>query len=623
MAAPENNPLVKNWLVKSSTKILGPFTREEVLELLTHRQITIIDEIRQPEGRWNYIRENRHFKEIVKNLRYEDDHNREDTMTSTMTSTATIGSQTITKSESGYPLEFNSAPVVPTKAPPPSAAATGGDIKDVTPLPQSEPRVAKIPTAAKSFGNLQDQRVQSKIQKQNVFLRTVLFVIVLGAAVFLGYNYLRKEKRSDLGYGQLLASALRYKELGLYDRSLDNYKKAAAIKEPDLDSQFQMAFLLINQDRQSLNGRRIIERASLKEGRSRHDIIQAHLGIALSYMMEGDFSQADSHFQKALSFDGNNPSAKLNQATILFKKGNYAQALEGYEALSQPSSVIYPLVLLYKSMATIELAKVAPSKTASADPAAAASTETPMPQFKPHGDIEREKKLIQEITPFIAKSHFLRKELALMLAYLAEITKDTAAKETAFKSFMEEPYNFSALFVKDPSLDWRNAEWDYLEKYCADVFHLNASEPASKSVRAICLLESNRDMEAMKLIDEALAADPKQASSLQAQALYLWKLGRTNEAKLLLQTADLKENRLSLYIVGEACTTAKDYTCANGAYQKLEQKDANDVVPPYGMARIKSEQKDKAQALTFVKTGLERERNFIPLIELREKLESL
>src|SRR3989338_1479317 len=108
MAGPGNSHLTKNWLVKSSTKILGPFTREEVMVLLTRRQITIIDEVRQPEGRWNYIRQNRHFKEVVKTLRYEQDHSKEDTMTST----STIGTASFTKTEAptvGY--EFTQTPV--------------------------------------------------------------------------------------------------------------------------------------------------------------------------------------------------------------------------------------------------------------------------------------------------------------------------------------------------------------------------------------------------------------------------------------------------------------------------------------------------------------------------------
>jgi tetratricopeptide (TPR) repeat protein len=636
MIGPENNPLAKNWLVKSSTKILGPFTREEVLNLLTHRQITIIDEIRQPEGRWNYIRENRHFKEIVKNLRYEDDHSREDTMTSTMTSAALQATQTmtITKTENSEAEEFTVTPLVPPKAPP-GANAT---IKDVTPTPESEAlaasrAVARAAAGTKRFGNLQDQRVQNKIQKQNVFLRTILLGIVACAALFLVYNYTRKDRRSDQGYTQLLASALRYKELGLYERALESYKKAAAIKEPDLESQFQMAFLLISQDRQSLIGRRIIERASLKEGRSRNDIIQGHLGIALSYMMEGDFSQADTHFQKALSFDGNNTAAKFNQATILFKKGNFAQALEGYEALSSPTSSLYPVVLLYRAMALVELTNSASSTEPTPTPAVQATPSESVSLLPdtsggenldlPPAQLERQYKLIREIKGFTQKSHFLRKELLLMLSYLGQMSKDSATMQSSMQLFLEEPYNFSSFFVKDPTLDWRNAEWDYLEKYCNEFYNADPTAANMKPVRAVCLLESNRDMEATKFIDEALAADPKKPSSLKAQAVYLWKLGRVGEAKLLLQNSELKQDRLALYIIGDACTNAKDIPCAETAYNRLDKKDPTDVIPSFGMARLKVQQKDKIQAMGFIKTGLERESNFIPLIELREKLEFL
>src|SRR5437868_11834484 len=171
-AGPENNHLTKNWLVKSSTKILGPFTREEVMILLTRRQITIIDEVRQPDGRWSYIRENRYFKEVVKSLRYEQDHSKEDTMTST----ATVGTASITKTEPGSVSdEFTPTPITPTKSPPPRAQKP--TLKDVTPVQDETLPRPHGGAATKSVGTLSDQRVQSKIQKQNVVLRGMLYAI--------------------------------------------------------------------------------------------------------------------------------------------------------------------------------------------------------------------------------------------------------------------------------------------------------------------------------------------------------------------------------------------------------------------------------------------------------------
>ncbi|WP_413290245.1 tetratricopeptide repeat protein [Bdellovibrio sp. HCB337] len=593
MAGPENNHLTRNWLVKSSTKIMGPFTREEVMVLLTRRQITIIDEVRQPEGRWNYIRENRYFKEVVKSLRYEQDHSKEDTMTST----ATIGTNTITKTEPATLTdEFTPTPVTPAKAPPrPQKPA----LKDVTPVSEGgtapRPQTSSGPT--KSYGNLSDQRVQSKIQKQNIFMRSLLIMIAAVAIVFVGFNYLRKEKKSDLNYDQLLSSALRYKEMGLYQLSLQNYKKAAAIREPDLESQFQMVFLLINEDRQSLNGRRVIERALLKEGRTRNEIIEAHLGMALSYMMEGDLRQAEDYLQKTLGFDANNETAKINQAIILLKKGAYAQALKTFEGLSKADSPSYPLILLCKAMALIEVSKT-------------------------HPDLNGILKNVNDIKSHLGKSHFLRKELSLLLIYLHQLSQDSTGEIEAINSFLEEPPNLSRQYVRDLSLDWRNSEWDYLERYCSELFSSGKGPTSMKAVRAVCLIESNRDMEAVKFLDESMAQQPKELTSLQAQAEYLWKLGRLNEAQILFQNTDFKQTRLALYVQGQACLKARDLGCAEAAYKILADRDFGDVLAHYGLAQVAMARKDHARVQTEIKAGFEAENNFAPLIELRDQMES-
>lgn len=595
MVAPENNHLTKNWLVKSSTKILGPFTREEVMVLLIRRQITIIDEVRQPDGRWNYIRENRHFKEVVKTLRYEQDHSKDDTMTST--ATVRTGTASFTKTEAPTVSEdFTRTPVTPEKEPPRLQKIPS--LKDVTPSGNGDGPPKPPPLGAtKSFGTLSDQRVQNKIRKQNIFLRAVLLIFTTVALTFFAFSFLRKEKKSDLNYDQLLSSSLRYKEMGLYKFALQNYKKAESLREPDLETQFQMVFLLINEDRQSLKGRRVIERALLKEGRSRNEVINGHLGMALSYMMEGDLKQAEEYLQKTLGFDANNETAKINQAVIYLKKGAYAQALNSFEGLSKPESPAYPLILLCKSMALIEVSKK---------------------QSNPEHLVN----LANEIKSYVGKSHFLRKELSLLLIYLNQLSQDVTEEGEAINTFLDEPHNVSQQYVRDLGLDWRNADWDYLEKYCSELFNSGKGPASIKAVRAVCLIESNRDMEAAKLLEESLAQGPKQLTSLQAQAEYLWKLGRLNEANLLFQNTEFKNTRLALYIQGENCLKQKDYPCAEAAYKILSERDFGDVLAHYGLAKVAQARKDRVRMQNEIKAGFEAESNFAPLIALRDQLES-
>jgi hypothetical protein len=59
------------WLIKSSTRILGPYSFEEVETLLRNRAVSSTDETRTPEVRWRYFKDKIEFKSILKELSHE------------------------------------------------------------------------------------------------------------------------------------------------------------------------------------------------------------------------------------------------------------------------------------------------------------------------------------------------------------------------------------------------------------------------------------------------------------------------------------------------------------------------------------------------------------------------
>ena len=63
----------KKWIVKSENRILGPYTFEQVENLIFKKQISLIDEIRDHQTRWLYIRENPEFKKVIDDVRAQID----------------------------------------------------------------------------------------------------------------------------------------------------------------------------------------------------------------------------------------------------------------------------------------------------------------------------------------------------------------------------------------------------------------------------------------------------------------------------------------------------------------------------------------------------------------------
>lgn len=578
-----NNP-DKHWIIKSSTRILGPFNLLEVTELLKNKHISIIDEIRQPSGRWSYIRENKMFLEVVRNIREEIDATSENTMTHS------LAHNTITKTSEPVML---SDELTPTPTPTPRDMP---QLKDVTATETSLPRNVGLRGSAKSYGASDDRRVQGEFARKSNFWRWAVLGIAGVAAVVVAVTFTQKEKTKNSGFDDLMRQALRYKSLGIYDRSLKAYQKATALGEPDYDAQLQMAPVLISEDRQTLVGRRIYEKSFADPKQSRTQTIEAYLGIALTYMMDGDLKQAEDTLQKALGYEPSNVSALVNMAIIEFKKGNYAAALKGFEEIYRKNGST-PLALLGRAMSSAELAKQ--SNDWSAIP-----------------------KLIEDLKAAIAKSGYLRQELSLFLSYMQAELKDKDGLAQGITLFLNEMPGQVTLYTHPLFMDWRFSQWDYLEKYCGEVYQKQTPTPQLKAFRAVCLMEINRDVEAQKLLKEAMAEAPTDAYVLLTQASYLRKMNMLPEASTILRVPSLQALPLRDHISGDICIATQDLNCAQAAYTALYNKDQRDVEALYGLAWVMFKKKERALAYDYTRAGLQAEPNYLPLLELRDKMES-
>ncbi len=562
--------------------------------MLQSKQVSVIDEVRLPTGRWTYIRENPTFIEIVKRIRFEQDSHSEDTMTQSM------AHHTMTKTDA-IPMsdEFTRTPVENDWDQTASITNGGGTgLKDVTPSVVSVNTYSGVDhnAKAKSYGSTIDTRVQGKIrQKSNTLKWGILGVACVVAAV-VAVTWNKKEQRKGIGYEELVSQAIRYKSLGLYEKALQSYSKALKFRESDFETQVQMAPLLISEDRQSLAGRRILEKALIQEGRSRTETVDAYLGIAISYMMDGDLKQAQDVLQKAIGYEPYNLGALLNMSIIDHKKGNYDVARKGFDGVLR-KNVNSTLALFGKALSSIEYAKT--------------TQDT--------GDLPE---LVAEIDQNLAKTAYLRQELALLAVYARSLMNDTTGMGQAVFNFLSQPLGQAKNYIHPLNVDWRFTQWDYIEQYCAELYQKTAPKAALKALRTVCLLEVNRDAEALKLLQEALAEAPNDPYVLVTQANYLNKMGRQPEAMVVLKKAEVQSLQVRNFVMGDICIKTQDIPCAKKVYSEIYNSDTKSAMALYGLAWVVSQGSDKKSAYDYVRGGLQAEPNFLPLLELRDQLES-
>lgn len=584
----------KNWLVKSSTRILGPFTVEEVGQLLLKKHISIIDEIRQPAGRWKYIRENPIFDEAVQALRTEQENSAELTQTQTLTSThATGGHTSVTITRTDVLNQFSELTPTPTPVPRPSPIAKsdlgtpfghGHDVKDIS---AQEKTVSS--GLSNAYGHVRDKRFRNRVSASQSRVRwTVVGIAIMFVVVAALLQFRRNIKRDD-SYDSLISDALRYRHLQVYDKALSAYRRATQIHEADPITQSQMALIMIVLDRgQTLTGRRILERDLGDERNGRAQIIDANLGIAMSYVLDGNLREAEETLQRVIVIEPQNFIARLNLALINLRKNEPKEASKQLDDLSSRHQP-HPLLLIARAVALIDSGGAK--------------------------DVTAARSLVNEIRTFSSKSSQFKQELLLMSAAL--LPSDDPTVSSLVSDFLSQLVHQSPSYVRDLRLDWRVVDWEFLERQCREFANRFPSSARMKSLRAVCLSEAGHDSESRRLLDEALVEGPKDPLVLFTQANLLYRNGLRNEAYAVLRLPELSNLAVKETLVGKICLDQGDLACAERSFRSVLQTGL-DLPALAGLTSVLLRQDKQTEASAQIREGIEREPGYLPLIELRE-----
>lgn len=596
----------KKWLVKSSTRIMGPYSIDEVQQLLSKKHISVIDEIRESAGRWTYIRENKMFGEVVEKLRVEQDSAPENTQTMT----ATIGTQTSVTITRWDGTNTGITPPPDELTPPPVPQTPGGRPGHVSNLAKSDVLLgdgldkmkdinpSKVTSTDRSriggggtYGISTDGRVLNELGEKKSMLNGAFWVVALVAAAGVIWYFTMNTKQKTSSYDVLIQQAIRYKNLQLNELALTQYKKAAALREPSPEVQKEMALNLIVLDRQLVQGRRLLETELQREGGGRGQTIDAGLGVAMSYVLEGSLKEAEQTLQKMLVVEPQNYMVRLNLALIDLRKGDSVSAERILDDLMKRQAD-QPIVLLARLMAAID------------------SGSAKDPLVRNH--------LMNATRLYLNEHAHMKQELLLTLGLLGNNSDMTP--EYVVNTFLTTLPFQSNLFVKDLRIDWKLADWDVLEKYCREYLGRISATPRTKAMGAVCLALATRDFESRKLLEEALLQAPKDPYVLVTQANLLYKNSLRNEAFAVLQMPEVAGLPSTDNLLGKICFDQGDLACAEKSFRSVLAKGF-DATAQAGLAFVLAKQGNTAVAMDLVREGLRREPTYIPFITFRENYE--
>ncbi len=531
---------MKEYLVKSSSKVIGPYNEDEIIDLLLSNQISLLDEIKKPYGRWIYLREDKHFREVVDRVRSQIDQLKDDTEGSTQ-----AGTQTKRISD-----ELTPTPL------PKQVQVIATDSETVAPpQPRRPERIKEIRNATekvKSPDLSQVSSAGSESRSNARLLMIIAFVVVSVGGMFV-FQFLRNHREGENPQTRFFrALALKQNQIALssYNAMDTQDRMSVKVKKAILP-------IIANFDKGSTEARdALLQLLQSVDDRKEKSIFANSVGI--SYLHEQKWDEAFRYFDSAIKYDAYNPAPLINMATLKVLTGQLAQAMEQYRNIL--------LSTLYTSGGT--------------------QANTPYKTFVQYGflysffkeyaqhDLATRRKVYNEyrgtlssIDRSMDRQYFLNFEMSFLqfLVQLEFVQEDIGEN---FQKFFRTVLNDPSLSYKSPDLYWEIADWKSIRDLC------NQTSLKSLQVslfKTICQLRSNQEAEAERGIKEDILQFPKEKDSMLTYAFYLLKVGKLDEAKaqtdLVLRGG--QQNRLAQWLQGAICVEASRDTCATSMLREV------------------------------------------------------
>lgn len=414
----------KKWLIKSENKILGPYSFDQIIDLIRKKQLSLIDEIRDPETRWLYVRENAEFKGIVEEMRKEIDARQESTKTYQSVSKTVDESLMKTQTEHQFTdINLENSEPEPVK-----------DIDIVKEILSNAaeykaPRNNSSGEKAKVYGVKSDTKIQAAL---NLFASRVVVgticILILVVGGFFAYTYVQQrgvQKREE----ELAQQARKYEYLGLYPKAAEYFSKLPTAARRKLLPDLLEMFPLLS--RMDLVSREDLVALKSTPGLTSEQRAQVEMLNFLQSVEEQNYSSAQEALVRATTADPASPLIKENEGLLYLKKGDFLNAYKAFSRIfeqERSGRYLFGMVLAYQGMQGSD-------------------------KFVSGRDT------LKAIQSYTTAFYDYRKELLLAQIHLADEQKDEIAFKVAIADFLNTPCQLSSRFIKHPLLLPNAYQW--------------------------------------------------------------------------------------------------------------------------------------------------------------------
>lgn len=567
----------QSWLVRSSGRILGPYSRDQIRKALHEREVVPLDEVARPLRPWSFIRNEKEFITFLEEVANRATHLRDDTMTETSgTVTDTEVTDEMTKSIESWKTVSNRF----------------GDELQVKKVDEPE----KSHDQLKTFGSQLNSKDQKQLRKYSTMLWVSAIVIGIVIFIFAFIFYFKKTNHSEkLSYDDLVQNAFIEKKNGNFRNAINFFRRAYQINSSDIDLIVEFAPLLIVYENNTVEAGRMLDRVLLEKHRAAY-VRAAYTGLGLSALTTGHIDLAKDHFDSALKVDQHFSPALINLGVVYFLKENFFEAekylMKAYQS-SQEQGV--PALLLVKLFIVKAL--------------------------KGNNRELYLNKAKEWINVFQKNNEDYLQESKLLLAYIAYLQKEMQQMIINVESLLDSDPRQTDDHWHDPLIYRWLLSWGRNIDACKKIYKERSLGPRVKAFYGYCLFRSGYSLDGIKKIREAITQSPDDPLIQSVYSYMLSQTGQDHEAKSALSIGLKSKNyQLPFILQVRRCLKQNDQNCSRDSLNHLIKINSNSLMAISSLAYIDILDGQLESAEEKVKFGLAKSNRYIPFLKLQQQL---
>lgn len=572
----------KEWLIKSSGEIKGPYTFEEIVQGIVSKEFILVDEISRKFNRWKYLRDEEAFERAILEHKNKEYSKNEKTFTNS-------GTDTLTEEIKNNVVSFNVKEGLLSNVQ--EHLKENEQARNTTQQKVETPRIENV--QVKNYAAEADLKKQAA--DSGSFTKVLITLIIIIAAGFYFYS---GKKEKSLSYDDLRKIAYDNVNGGNFPDAKTYLEKALAVNGTNEELKYLLAYVSVDTDDTVTAQRLLGELKSVQDQK-----IKSHSLNLLGVLQLKNFNLDDAkkNFDAALVENPKFPAAHFNKGVALYLENKFDQAHESLTQSLVNGGIDGTILLAMSELAARQ----------------ASDFKTNNSLRKQVGDI------LNLLTRQSSGSYAYRQEFKVASAYLYHLLGE---KDYMIKA-IEETVNVDPTLTTDHVSDVLYysglVTWDRLSDWIKKMRDANGTNANLKTLYGYALFKGSEKMKGKDVIEGLLKSDYSNTSNQIIHSYILMSLKRDDDAKAALAPImHHRDKSLSFTLMGKICLIKKDLPCADLNFSEALRIDKSSISAMAGLADVYLEQKDYKKAQDLVKQVYKLSPSYKPILAVKQKLDA-